>query len=256
LIKAVKDGKITAAEKKNLEKLFKTTTPPVRGPEPTPEPGPEPGTQPVDSDGDGIPDDIDEDDDNDGIPDDEEPAHGGPNPTVKGGNKKIPIPKSGFNKANYSIPKNSDERILMPNIDKKIQREIIRLTKRLISSTKEFIEGGINYDGIDFIPDNDILTEDGEEFFEIDDFNSPGTVNSGLANERLNEILEAIQAVLDKGDRTKQNRYNYADYLDLFELRYNNNGDAFYRFSIELVGEDLDYITVTVVEQGQTGVDD
>jgi hypothetical protein len=266
LVNAVKDGKITKDEKTKLEKLFKKIKPPGGGgggggggTETTVPTGPEP----IDSDGDGVPDnedhdddndgapdEIDEDDDNDGTPDDEEPAHGGPNPTVKGGNRKIKIP-SADNRANYSIPEKSKERITMPNLDKKITTEINRLTKQLINSTKEFIEGGINYDGIDFVPDNEILTEDGKEFFEIDDFNSPGEVNSGMANERLSDIIKAIQDVLDEGIRGS-GKYNYADYLNLFELRYNNDGTPYYKFSLEITGETLEDVIVTVLEEGDS----
>jgi hypothetical protein len=269
LVDAVKDGKITKDEKNKLEKLFKKTTPPGSGGggggngggDGTKPPKPIdsdndgiPDKEDDDDDGDGIPDNIDIDDDGDGTPDENEPDPGEPNPTVKGGNKKINVPKP-ENRANYSIPKNSDERITMPNLDKKILREVQRLTKQLISSTKEFIEGGINYDGIDFIPDSDILTEDGQSVFEFGDFNSPGTVNSGFANERLIEITAIIQGLLDQGGRGT-GKYNYAEYLDLFELRYNNDGTPYYRFSIEVVGETLEDVIVTVLEESSTGEDE
>jgi hypothetical protein len=136
----------------------------------------------------------------------------------------------------------------MPNIDKKITKEIQRITKQLISSTKEFIEGGINYDGIDFIPDNEILTENGESAFSFSDFNSPGTVNSGLADERMNDIEKAINDLLAPGLEGNSNKNNnYSEYIDLFELRYNNNGVPYYRFSIELEGEIVEDIVVTVL---------
>ena len=220
----------------------------------------------MDSDGDGIPDNVDPDidgdgilneddtdDDGDGLDDSDEPAHGGPNPTVKGGGKKIDVPKSAFNKANYTLPKDSDERIYMPNLDKKITKEIQRITKQLINSTKEFIEGGINYDGIDSIPDDEILTEDGQSFFEIIDYNAPGTVNSGMADERMSEISGAIQDILYKGSRDRVSKYNYAEFIDLFELRYNNSGEAYYRFNVELVGENVDDFKISLVENATPG---
>jgi hypothetical protein len=268
LINAVKDGKINDAEKKNLKQLFKE----VKGPKPgggdnkpPPADPPDPPT-PVDSDNDGIPDTDDPDDDNDGIPDEDdpdddgdgvddtdEPTHGGPNPTVKGGNKKINVPQSAFNKADYSIPKNSDEPIYMPNLNKKITKEIQRITKQLINSTKEFIEGGINYDGIDSIPDDEILTEDGQSFFEIIDYNSSGTVNSGMADERMSEISKAIQDILHTGNRNYPSKYNYSEFIDLFELRYNNSGDAYYTLNVELVGENTDDFKISIVENTVPG---
>jgi hypothetical protein len=272
LINAVKDGKINDAEKKNLKQLFKGVKGPGGGGGSGDGggggggSGDGPPTPVVDSDGDGIPDKDDPDDDNDGtideddtdddgdgLPDADEPAHGGPNPTVKGGGKKIDVPKSALNKANYTFPKDSDERIYMPNLDTKITKEIQRITKQLINSTKEFIEGGINYDGIDSIPDDEILTEDGQSFFEIIDYNAPGTVNSGMADERMSEISGAIQDILDKGNRDRVSKYNYAEFIDLFELRYNNSGEAYYRFNVELVGENVDDFKISLVENATPG---
>ncbi len=276
LINAVKDGKINDTEKKNLKQLFKGVEGPGGGGgsgggaggggggggsgddgPPTPVVDSDndgiPDTDDPDDDNDGIPDEDDTDDDGDGLPDVDEPAHGGPNPTVKGGGKKIDVPKSALNKANYTFPKDSDERIYMPNLDKKITKEIQRITKQLINSTKEFIEGGINYDGIDSIPDDEILTEDGQSFFEIIDYNAPGTVNSGMADERMSEISGAIQDILDKGNRGRVSKYNYAEFIDLFELRYNNSGDAYYTLNIELVGENTDDFKISIVENTVPG---
>jgi hypothetical protein len=138
----------------------------------------------------------------------------------------------------------------MPNIDKQIIKEVQRLTKQLISSTKEFIEGGINYDGIDFIPDNEIYTESGQSFFNYTDYNAPGTINSGMADERMSQISVLIRDLIDKGDRSNPVKYNYSDYLDLFELRYNDNGSPYYRFSLELNGEFIEDVTVILVKDG------
>ena len=135
----------------------------------------------------------------------------------------------------------------MPNIDKKILKEVQRITKQLITSTKEFIEGGINYDGIDFIPDDEIYTEDGQSIFNFTDYNAPGTVNSGMADERMNDIEKAIRDLLNQGDKNIPKSYNYAEYIDLFELRYNNNGIPYYRFSLELQGEIVEDLVVTLI---------
>lgn len=246
LVNSVSDGKITDNEKKSLKNLFKT--PSGGGGTPGTGGGGEGGSGP--GGGDDEEGDIDEGGGNNGGGGGEEyddtPTHGGPNPTQKGGGKKINVPKN-ENRANYSTPKKSDERITMPNIDKKILKEVQRITKQLITSTKEFIEGGINYDGIDFIPDDEIYTEDGQSIFNFTDYNAPGTVNSGMADERMNDIEKAIRDLLNQGDKTIPKTYNYAEYIDLFELRYNNNGIPYYRFSLELQGEIVEDLVVTLI---------
>lgn len=251
LVNAVNDGKITQKEKDSLKGLFKEKGSGSGGGQGS---GSGQGGQ-GDGSGQGTGsggdnEDFDVEGDGGGGGGDElgdEPAHGGPNPTQKGGGKKVNVPKN-ENRANYSIPKDSKERIDMPNIDKKIIKEVQRVTKQLISLTKEFIEGGINYDGIDFIPDNEILTENGESAFSFSDFNAPGTVNSGLADERMNDIEKAINNLLEPGlEKNSNKNNNYSEYIDLFELRYNNNGVPYYRFSIELEGEIVEDIVVTLL---------
>lgn len=249
LLNSVKDGKISGAEKNQLEKLFKTTGTGGGGNNN----GGNNGGGGTGGGGNGTGGGTgggEPEGENDGQPDgttDGDPESEGP-PIVKGGNKKIQIPKRAENRANYTVPKNSKDRISMPDIDKAIYKEIQKITKSLISSTKEFIEGGINYDGIDFIAENEIYTEDGQSYFEFTDFNAPGNLNSGLANERLKDIADAINEVLDQGRRDSE-KYNYAKFIDLFELRYNDSGTPYYKFSVELVGEISDDITVSLVEE-------
>jgi len=177
-------------------------------------------------------------------PDDSAP----PEPTVKGGKKKVTVPKKPANRANYTVPKNSDERIMMPDVDRKITKEIQRITKRLINVTREYIEGGINFSGIDYIPEDEIYTESGESYFELSDTNTPGTLNNDLVNERLDQITEVINELLNKGRRGHPG-YNYKEFMDLFELRYNESGTPVYRFSIELVGNDTEDISITLIEE-------
>lgn len=223
------------------------------------------GTQPPkakDSDNDGIPDSKDTDDDNDGISDDQDldqdgdgvddeeeyddtPASGGPEPTIKGGGKKIDIPKPA-NRANYNLPKDA-ERLGMPNIDRKIKAEVEKLTLEIINITKEFIEGGVDYSGIDYVAQNEIIGEDGQPYYPLPDYNAPAESESGLAEERAQVIKELIDELLSKGEKNSSN-YNYADYLDLFELRYNGAGEPFFRFSIELTGDIIDDMTVYLAE--------
>lgn len=241
LTNSVKDGKITAAEKRLLEDLFKKTPPPTTSKvkPPTTSKGPPPDTT-------SPPKDDDDDDDDDGVDDDDEEPDTGPGePTVKGGGKKIDIPKPA-NRANYSVPDRA-ERLDMPNIDRKIKREIERVTLQLMSITKEFIEGGMDFYGIDFVAENEILGSDGAPYYQLPDYNSPGEPTAGLAEERAELIKTLIDELLSKGDKDSPN-YNYLEYLDLFELRYNGSGNPVFRFSIELTGSEVEDLTVSLAE--------
>ena len=252
-------GDFGPADRKYLNDLFNKLI--KKGP-PGPGPGPGPGPKPPeDTDGDGIPDDQDFDDDNDGIPDDEDTDDdedgipddeevSGPDgppgdPTVKGGGKKIDIPKAA-NRADYAISKNA-ERLGMPNLDKKITREIERLNLQIINIAKEFIEGGIDFYGIDYIAENEIIGEDGRPYYPLPDYNAPPESESGLAEERAETVKALIDELISKGDKSSPN-YNYAEFLDLFELRYNGSGTPFFRFSIELTGDLIDDLTLYLVE--------
>ena len=256
--KATIKGDFGAKDRQYLNELFNKL---LDKKEP-PTPPPPPPTAPVDTDGDGIPDDKDPDDDNDGILDDQDPdddndgvddteeveePEGPPGePTIKGGGKKINIPKPA-NRANYEFP-GDGQRISMPNIDRKITKEIERVTLRLIKTTKEFIEGGVDFSGIDYIAENEILGEDGRPYYPLPDYNSPGESDAGLAEDRGEEIKQLIDAVLSQGDKTNE-LYNYLEYIDLFELRYNGVGDPIFRFSLELTGALIEDLTVLLVEE-------
>lgn len=249
LLAAVDDNDITAAEKRELFAFFgrdkdgnkikdKPVQDPVEDSGPDPTDVPETTEQPDLEDGATDPYEADTSDD----PDDNAPQE----PTTRGGGKKVNVPKA-KNTVDYSVPKDSNERLSMPNINKKITKEIQRITQSLVSVTREFIEGGINFSGIDYVPQDEIYTEDGESFFDMTDYNTPGSLNNDIANERLAEISEAIQLVLDKGNRASRH-YNYAEFIDLFELRYNGSGEPYYRFSLELTGAVIDDLTLTLVE--------
>jgi hypothetical protein len=135
----------------------------------------------------------------------------------------------------------------MPNIDRKIKREIERVTLQLMSITKEFIEGGMDFYGIDFVAENEILGSDGAPYYQLPDYNSPGEPTAGLAEERAEEIKLLVDELLSQGDKDSAN-YNYLKYLDLFELRYNGSGDPVFRFSIELTGSEIEDLTVLLAE--------
>ena len=189
------------------------------------------------------------DDNGDGTNDTQEVEEGseGPpgDPTIKGGGKKIDIPKPA-NRADYAISKKA-ERLDMPNISKKITREVERLNLQIINIAKEFIEGGIDFYGIDYIAENEIIGEDGRPYYPLPDYNAPPESDSGLAEERAETVSTLIDELLSKGDKGSPN-YNYLEFLDLFELRYNGSGTPFFRFSIELTGDLIDDLTLYLVE--------
>ena len=166
-------------------------------------------------------------------------------PTTRPGRGKIEVPKPA-NRANYQIPQGSDaNRLAMPNVDKAIKKEIQKLTLRIVTIARDFVESGVDYVGIDYVPDVEIIGEDGNPYFPLPIYNTPPT-ESTLAEERMEEIANIIQRLLNMGVRGTQ-EFNYAEYLNLFELRYNASGVPTYKFSIELTGaiiEDLEAILI------------
>jgi hypothetical protein len=239
--RASEKGGFGSKDREHLNELFNKLLNKKVTPTPTP-------TTPVDTDGDGIPDNKDPDDDNDGIEDTEEvqgPEGPPGDPTVKGGGKKIDIPKPA-NRADYAISKKA-EHLGMPNLDKKITREVEKLNLQIINFAKEFIEGGIDFYGIDYIAENEIIGEDGRPYYPLPDYNAPPESESGLAEERAETIKTLIDELISKGDKSSTN-YNYLEFLDLFELRYNGSGTPFFRFSIELTGDLVDDLTLYLVE--------
>lgn len=213
-----------------------TTTPPT-----TPTPTPPPASTAPD-------DDFDDDDDDYDDPDPSDPIvpAAPPPPTKKDPPKKINIPKPD-KRANTTLPENSDDRIRMPDINRKIAKEIERVTLRLISVTKDFIEGGMNFYGIDYIAENEILDEDGNPYYPLPDRNTPGG-NSGLSEVRIGEVKRVVERILNSGKKESP-AYNYERYLRLFELRYTGTGDPVYRFSLDLSGTVLEDLTVLLVEE-------
>lgn len=255
LINAVKNKRISTEERKRLKNLFQESP---KGPE-EPSPGtpgdnqraPRPGEDTGDGGGGGG--------GGGGAGDDQysdEPAKGSGSDAVKrGGGKKIDIPKPA-NRADYTLPEDSKDRLGMPNLDKKIQKEVKKLTLQIVKLTKEFIEGGVDFTGIDYIAENEIFGDDGKPYYTLPDYNSAGESESSIIEDRAEDVRTAINELLNKGQSPgkgqkndeENERYNYSEYIDLFELRYNSVGDPFFRFSIELTGESIDDLTVYLAE--------
>jgi hypothetical protein len=119
------------------------------------------------------------------------------------------------NKTNYVVPKESNDELSMPNIDKIVDKEVKRLTKELIDDTKELINMGTSYETIEFI----------EEVDEYKQFNN-------FMEEQLGSLKITIQSILNKGYSSRQ-EYDYISYLDLFSVVY-NNGVANLTLSIDI----------------------
>jgi len=145
--------------------------------------------------------------------------------------KKIKFPENG--KTNVFVPSDAGP-IQMPNIEKKIADEVKRLTLSLSELTREFIEGGQTFESIDFVPTVDIVDSDDLLYFIESDPNVPLSTDSDNSQtlQLLNDLIELIQSLLDKGDPTKS--MDYASYLELFEIDYVGVGRPVFKFGIDL----------------------
>lgn len=165
-------------------------------------------------------------------------------PTIRGGGKKIKIPSSENDRAFIAVPEDDDTRFSMPNIERKISREIERVTLDLVESTREFIEAGIDFQSIEYIPQREVFTEDELLYYEFPDPNTPPSSDNDIANLRMNALTEALQELIDKGDKSSP-RYNYAEYIDIFEYLPQKN---IYKFSVEITGAIIEDLIVKVTK--------
>lgn len=248
-IDAVDGGNITRNEKIELFKVFGLDKDgrPVKPPkEEEPEKGP---------DGQEDTTDADTGDSGTGLGDDAAPEgqtgvggligdEGTDVPTIRGGGKKIKIPSSENDRAFIAVPEDDDTRFSMPNIERKISKEIERITLDLVESTREFIEAGIDFQSIEYIPQREVFTEDELLYYEFPDSNTPPSSDNDIANLRMNALTEALQELIDKGDKSSP-RYNYAEYIDIFEYLPQKN---IYRFSVEITGAIIEDLTVKVTK--------
>lgn len=167
-------------------------------------------------------------------------------PTTRSSNRndnKVEIPKPSTT-TKVNVPEDSG-RIDMPDINKNIQKEIVKITKELVNIAKDFIESGVDYSSIDYLPESEIITEDGDSLSIFDEYNAPPT-ESTLADERMDDITKLIQDLLNTGVQGTT-QYNYSKFLDLFELKYNASGTAFFKLSIELSGAIIEDLGVIIV---------
>jgi len=159
--------------------------------------------------------------------------------------KKIVLDEKLADVTTIFIPEDADP-ISMPNVDKKIEKEVERLTLNLTSFTKEFIEGGIDFSSIDFVPLQEIFDENDILYFIGKDPNVPDDYNANILGirELLMEILKLIEIELDKGRKGT----NYAEFLQLFQLKYRDAGGPYYRFNLELDNDIMGELSVSVIK--------
>ena len=123
----------------------------------------------------------------------------------------------------------------MPNVERKIEQEIKRITLSLTEITREFIEGGQTFDSIDFVPTTDIYDSDDLLYFIESDPNVPLSTETDNSEALLflEELASAIEEFLNSGVSPKS-QTNYSEYLELFELDYVGPGRPVFKFGVEL----------------------
>lgn len=165
----------------------------------------------------------------------------------RGGGRRINFPRDG--RSNVSIPPGSRKRFFMPNIEKKIEREINRLVKKVVESSKDFIESGEDYISIDFIPSQGVFTDDDILYFDTQNPNAPQENDTSAGRERMLDLTTLVQLLLSSGDPNNEELYNYKEYIDIFELYYDDDGKPFYRFSVEIIGDIIEDLEVILVNE-------
>jgi hypothetical protein len=143
---------------------------------------------------------------------------------------KIPKPSE---RANIPYPSDA-ERIFMPNIDVRVKKEVNRITMSLIKSTREFLEAGIDYEGVNQVPSKPEFSGDDLLFYEPLEENQSEPSEQSLAAEVMGIISDSLKNLLSTGDPTNKENYNYIEFLNLFDLRYNANGDPVFDLNVAL----------------------
>ena len=163
----------------------------------------------------------------------------------------VNIPKTNFG-ADISYPKDA-ERIWMPNIDKKVKKEVDRITMSLIKSTREFLEAGIDYDGINQVPatagfQDDLLYTDPLEN------NQSEPSESALASEILLSVSNLLNEEFAKSDPNSVS-YNYIRFLEFFELNYNAAGEPYYDLNININNDIIESLKAIIVKVDEDGIE-
>lgn len=144
----------------------------------------------------------------------------------------INIPKPS-ERANIPYPSDA-ERVYMPNIDVRVKKEVDRITMSLIKSAREFLEAGIDYEGINQVPSKPELSDDGLLFYDPIEENQSEPSEQSLAAEVMGIVSNSLAELLSTGDPTNKEKYNYIEFLNLFDLRYNANGDPVFDLNVAI----------------------
>lgn len=130
------------------------------------------------------------------------------------------------------IPGTSSEFLSMPDLNKAIDDEIKRLTMSIIEDSKDLIlSKTVNYKSIDFFPEAEVQI-------------IPPKKQIKFIRDQFNEIVGAVQKNINKSKKA-YSTYNYVEYLDFFEVQYNNSdGKPIVKFKIDLQDFNLDELSV------------
>jgi hypothetical protein len=161
---------------------------------------------------------------------------------------KIKIPPSNTNPADITYP-NDAQPIFMPNINRKVKVEIDRITMSLVKTAKEFLEAGIDFNAINYVPNNQTVdAENGLVYYDPTELNAPGNPTSSFASEIINGVVDELIKLLNYGDRAN-NKFNYFEYLNLFDLTYDNNGNPSYVLNVEIEDVIIDNLKAIKVDE-------
>lgn len=163
------------------------------------------------------------------IPDN--PPTGGGNGGT-GGNDDSVNPPGQDKSTKTRIPGTSSEFLSMPDLNKAINDEIKRLTMSIIEDSKDLIlSKTVNYKSIDFFPESEVQI-------------IPPKKQIKFIRDQFNEIVGAVQKNINKSKKA-YSTYNYVEYLDFFEVQYNNSdGKPIVKFKIDLQDFNLDELSV------------
>lgn len=120
-------------------------------------------------------------------------------------------PESGKDAASdSSVPEKSKDidRIGMPNVSQGVQKEIERLTKEAIKDLKTIVLADVDYESIDFIPEEEIDIPTEVDFIK----------------DSFNNAVNVIRQQLAPGDvQAGEETDEYLNYFNLFEVSYNGS---------------------------------
>ena len=157
-----------------------------------------------------------------------------------GGNDDSIDPPRPPKQTKTKVPGTSSEFLSMPDLSKVIDDEIKRLTLSIIEDGKDLIlSKTVNYKSIDFIPEVEVQI-------------NPPQKRINFIRDQFNDIARAVQRNINKSKKAYTNVYNYGEYLDFFEVRYNrSDGRPVVTFKINL--EDFNLSELSVVNLRRTG---